>query len=198
MTSRQYRRCSVRAQSTWKKSVASVVAAWVCRNCRQVVSVCCFGAGGIFSALRTRRIVEALTRWPGLSSSPWVRWYPRPWFSRASRPVSTAISGRTGGRPVRFGQARFGAIRRRCQRSTVPGVTSRCVRRRRGRIRISAARTARSARSTRGRGRVRRSTATSCRSTSSSMSLGCRRAAQQGQPAAEPDENQVKQAGRHG
>ena len=37
-----------------------------------------FGAGGIFSALRTRRIVEALTRWPSLSSSPWIRWYPQP------------------------------------------------------------------------------------------------------------------------
>ena len=35
-----------------------------------------FGAGGIFSALRTRRIVEALTLWPSLSSSPWIRWYP--------------------------------------------------------------------------------------------------------------------------
>ena len=30
------------------------------------------GAGGIFSAFRTRRIVDALTRWPTLSSSPWI------------------------------------------------------------------------------------------------------------------------------
>lgn len=30
------------------------------------------GRGGIFSALRTRRIVDALTRWPALSSSPWI------------------------------------------------------------------------------------------------------------------------------
>jgi hypothetical protein len=29
---------------------------------------------GIFSALSTRRIVDALTRWPSLSSSPW--WHP--------------------------------------------------------------------------------------------------------------------------
>ena len=103
MTNRQYRRCSVSAQSTWKKSAASVVAAWVCRNCRQVVSVCRFGAGGMRSALRTRRIVEALTRCPSFSSSPWIRWYPQPWFSVASRSISTAISAVTGGRPVRFG-----------------------------------------------------------------------------------------------
>jgi hypothetical protein len=51
------------------------------------------------------------------------------------------------------------------------GVTSRCVRSRAGRSRISAARTARSAQSSRGRGWVRRSTATSCRSTRSSAFL---------------------------
>ena len=62
MTNRQYRRWRVTAQSTWKKSVASIVAAWVRRNFRHVVSVCRCGAGGIFSALKTRRIVEALTR----------------------------------------------------------------------------------------------------------------------------------------
>jgi hypothetical protein len=39
-----------------------MVAAWMCRNCRQVVSLCRLGVGGILSALRTRRIVEALTR----------------------------------------------------------------------------------------------------------------------------------------
>jgi hypothetical protein len=62
MTNRQYRRYRVTAQSTWKKSAASIVAAWVRRNCRQVVSVRRCGAGGIFSALRTRRMVDALTR----------------------------------------------------------------------------------------------------------------------------------------
>ena len=62
MTNKQYRRWRVTAQSTWKKSVASIVAACACRNCRHVVSVYRFGAGGIFSALRTPRIVEALTR----------------------------------------------------------------------------------------------------------------------------------------
>jgi hypothetical protein len=35
-------------QSTWKKSAASIAAACACRNWRQVVSVCRWGAGGIF------------------------------------------------------------------------------------------------------------------------------------------------------
>src|ERR1019366_3646178 len=80
--------------------MASIVAAWGCRNCRQLVSVCRLGPGGIRSALRTRRIVEALARWPSLSSSPWIRWYPQPVFSVASRSISVAISALTGGRPV--------------------------------------------------------------------------------------------------
>jgi hypothetical protein len=60
---------------------------------------------------------------------------------------------------------------RRCHRRTVPGVTSRSIRTVRGRRRVSAARIARSAQSSRGWDSVRRSTATSRRSTSSSMSL---------------------------
>jgi hypothetical protein len=56
--------------------VAIIVAACACWNCRHVVSASRFGTGGIFSALRTRRIVDALTLWPSLSSSPWIRWYP--------------------------------------------------------------------------------------------------------------------------
>jgi len=39
--------------------------------------VCRSGAGSIFSALRTLRIVEALTRWPSLSNSPWILLYPQ-------------------------------------------------------------------------------------------------------------------------
>jgi len=85
--------------------------------------------------------------------------------------MSAVISAVTGGRPARRGEVHFLAIRRRCHRSTVPGVISRCIRSFPGRSRISAARTARSAQSSRGRGWVRRSTATSCRSTSSSASL---------------------------
>ena len=35
------------AQSTWKKSTASMLVACVRRNCRQLVSVCRSGAGGM-------------------------------------------------------------------------------------------------------------------------------------------------------
>jgi hypothetical protein len=77
-----------------------MAAAWACRNCRQVVPVCRFGAGGIRRALRTRRIVEAPTRWPSLSSSPWIRWYPQLLFSVASRSMSAVISALTSGRPA--------------------------------------------------------------------------------------------------
>ena len=42
-------------------------------GCRQLMSVCRLGAGGIRRDRRTRRIVDALTRWPSLSSSPWIR-----------------------------------------------------------------------------------------------------------------------------
>jgi hypothetical protein len=42
-----------------------------------------------------------------LRSSPWIRWYPQPVFSGASRSISAVISALTGGRPVRFGQVHF-------------------------------------------------------------------------------------------
>jgi hypothetical protein len=80
-----------------------MVAAWECMNCRRVVSVCRFGAGGIRDFLGTRRMVQAPTRWPSLNSSPRMRWYSQLLFPVASRSVSAAISGLTGGRPVRFG-----------------------------------------------------------------------------------------------
>jgi hypothetical protein len=70
---------------------------------RQVVPVRRLGAGGIFNAFRTRRIVDASTRWPALSSSPWILLYPQPVFPVASRPISAAIPALTGGRPVRCG-----------------------------------------------------------------------------------------------
>jgi hypothetical protein len=37
-------------QSTWKESATNLVAACVCRNCRQVVSVCRPSVGGFFCA----------------------------------------------------------------------------------------------------------------------------------------------------
>lgn len=98
MAKRQYRRCRVTAQSTWRKSVANIVAACACRNCRQVAPVCRMGAGGIFR-LRIRRMADALTLWPIFSSSPWILLYPQLLFSTASRAMRLAISGLTGGRP---------------------------------------------------------------------------------------------------
>jgi hypothetical protein len=53
--------------------------------------------------LRTRRMVDALTRWPSFSSWPWILWYPQLLFSVASSSISAAISALTGGRPVRLG-----------------------------------------------------------------------------------------------
>ena len=121
MTTRHYRCRSVTAQSPGKKPVARIAAACARGNCRPVVPVRRFAAGGIFRALRTRRIVEAPARWPSWSSSPWTGWYPQPWFPAASRPVSAAISALTGGRPGRFGSVRFRVTRRRCHPSTAPG-----------------------------------------------------------------------------
>ena len=72
---------------------------------------------------------------------------------------------------VQLVKQRHWVTRRRCHRSTVLGVISRCIRSLAGMSRISAARTARSAQSSRGRQLARRSTATSCRSTSNSASL---------------------------
>ena len=62
MTNKQYRRRRVQAQSTGKKPVASVVAAGGCKNPRPLMPVRRCGAGGIGRVLRTRPIVDALTR----------------------------------------------------------------------------------------------------------------------------------------
>jgi len=85
-----------------RKSAASIVAAWARRNRRQVVSARRFGGGRDPQRLEDPAIVDAPTRRPSLSSSPWIRWYP----SRCSRwraaRSARAISALTGGLPVRF------------------------------------------------------------------------------------------------
>ena len=83
--------------------MASMLVAWVRRNCRQLVSVRRKGAGGIRWRLRIRRIVEAPTRWPSLSNSPWILRYPQLGFSRAIRTTSATMMSSIGGRPGRFG-----------------------------------------------------------------------------------------------
>src|ERR1039458_10579908 len=70
-----------------------MVAAWECRTRRQVVSVRRLGAGGIRSALRTRRIVDALARWP---DGPMARW---PSLSNALDPL-VPLRGVLGGEPL--------------------------------------------------------------------------------------------------
>jgi len=82
-----------------------------------------------------------------------------------SRPSST------GGRPPLRGYVQLRRTSRRCQRSSVPGVTSRPIGIDAGSRRAKAASTARSAQSSLGRGFCRRSTATSWRSTSISASF---------------------------
>ena len=61
------------------------------------------GAGGMRWRWRIRRIVEAPTRWPSLSSSPWIRMYPQRGFSRAICITSAASTSSIGGRPGRLG-----------------------------------------------------------------------------------------------
>src|SRR5689334_21079779 len=102
-TNSTYSRRRVTAQSTWKMSTASMLVAWVRRNCRQLVSVRRTGAGGMRWRLRMRRIVEAPTRWPSLSNSPCSRWYPHPGFSSAMRTTKAVRGASIGVRPVRCG-----------------------------------------------------------------------------------------------
>ena len=92
-------------------------------------------------------------------------------FSRASRKISAASSSGIGGRPGGRGWRHFAAAMRRCQSSSVPGVTIRQARSAFGKTRPNAASTARSLQDKRGLGVARRSTVTSCRSTSISASL---------------------------
>jgi hypothetical protein len=52
-----------------------------------------------FSALRTRRMVDAPTGWPSFSSSPWILLYPQPLFSVASRSISADRDADPGAEP---------------------------------------------------------------------------------------------------
>jgi hypothetical protein len=89
-------------QSTWKKSVANIVDAWVCRNCRRVVPVRRCGAwdlpGSEDPADRER--ADPVAELEQLALDLVV---PQPSFPVASRSISAVISALTGGRPVRSG-----------------------------------------------------------------------------------------------
>jgi hypothetical protein len=73
-------------------------------------------------------MVEAATRYPSRRSSPWTRTTPQRRFSRASRKISAMSSSAIGGRPGGLGWRHLAAAIRRCQRSSVPGVTIRHAR----------------------------------------------------------------------
>jgi hypothetical protein len=55
-----------------EESTASMLVAWVRRNCRQLVSGPSDRGWRNPVALQIRRIVEAPSGWPSLSSSPWI------------------------------------------------------------------------------------------------------------------------------
>jgi hypothetical protein len=103
MTNRQYRRWRVTAQSTWKKSAASIVAAWARRNCRHVVSVCRFGAGGIprgLEDLADRGGADPVAELDHLGLDPLIP--PGAVLSGGALDQRGDL-GADGGRPVRFG-----------------------------------------------------------------------------------------------
>ena len=80
------------------KSHARIVSAWERRNCDQVGPVR-RGAGSIPAFFRISHAVDAATFTPRPASSPWILWYPRPGFSRASR-RTRALMVRAGRRPA--------------------------------------------------------------------------------------------------
>jgi hypothetical protein len=86
------------------------------------------GAGLRRRARKIRRTVASLTWWPSRHSSPCTRRYPQAGFSRASRSTRSRMSWLVRGRPGRLGYVHLRLISRRCQASSVPGVTSRWAR----------------------------------------------------------------------
>jgi hypothetical protein len=82
---------------------------------------------------------------PSPTSSPWIRRYPQPGFSRAKRSTSSRTSTAVAGRPGRrCGYVQRRATSSRCQRSSVAGDTTNDARAARGSTRLNAASSARS------------------------------------------------------
>ena len=132
--------------STLKKSVARMPAAWALRNSAQVGPR--RGAGPKPWRRSTRRTDAAPTRMPSLRSSPWMRTQPQLRFSRPRRTISSTSSAPIGGRPGPRRRRHARHFRRpasRCQRTSVAGVTGKPRHRSRGRSRLKAASSARSA-----------------------------------------------------
>jgi hypothetical protein len=171
MTNGQYGRCRVSTQSAWKKSAASMTAAWECMNCRQVVSVRRLGAGGIRSAFRTRQIVDAptpVTELEQLTLDPLIS--PAAVLSREplDQPCDLGADRRPS-HPVRVGPLPGDQAAVPAQDGT--GGDQPVRPQPSGQVPDQRGEDARSAQSSRGRGLVRRSTATSCRKASNSALL---------------------------
>jgi hypothetical protein len=112
-----------------------------------------FGAGSIPSSRRIVQTVLAASLIPSPTNSPWIRRYPQPAFSRASRTISSRISSGVAGRPGgRCDYVQRRATSSRCQRNSVAGVTNADLRHARlGSTRLNAANSALSAGVNRGR-----------------------------------------------
>lgn len=74
-----------------EKSHVGIVAAWLRRNCRQVARRC--GAGGIQNCLRIRCTVDAPTRQPRPSNSPWIPAQQRVQRRQPNRPLWPSAQG---------------------------------------------------------------------------------------------------------
>ena len=150
---------------------SQATAAWDRRNCDQVTSER-VGAGSVPALLRICQTVDAARRWPSPLSSPWMRRYPQVGFSAARRSASRRSSAAVGGRPGgRCGWVQCPAMRRRCQRNSVSGVTSHPARLGRASAAAIAASKLRSASVSSGRSTCRRSTASWWRNTMISRSF---------------------------
>src|SRR5262245_28684024 len=84
-----------------------------------------------------RTVVDDTFR-PSPLISPAIRWSPQRAFSRARRSTSSRISPPIGGRPLRLAYVQRRATSRRCQRSSVAGVTRNDSQHERGSSRLAA------------------------------------------------------------
>ena len=142
MKNNTYRRRS-KTVSTVKKSHATIPAAWRRRNPRQVV-LAHLGAGSSPWRRMVVRIAVAETHAKAqqLALDALI---PQRGFSRARRTISPWRSASCGRRPCpRRGKIHDPAIRWRCQRSSVSGLTKKQDQRDRGSTRLIAASRARS------------------------------------------------------
>ena len=141
MTNSTYR-CLRKIVLTWRSRWPAALAPerW---NVRQAVSA--FGGAGLRRrARKIRRTVASLIWWPSRDSSPWIGGIPGPGFlGQSQHQVADVLAGPLAG--DWFWYVHLCLIRRRCQASSVPGVTSRWARSSAGSGRASAARTARPA-----------------------------------------------------